>query len=69
MPLHRIIDFEPDYRDQLGNPHIMGYDLYSGNEKVGSVNDLLVDDSGKFRYLIVSTGIWIFGKKVLLPKR
>ena len=67
MPLHLIKDFDPDYHNHFENQSLLGYDLYSGSEKVGSVDDLLVDDSGKFRYLIVSTGIWIFGKKVLLP--
>jgi len=67
MPLHLIKDFDPDYRNHFENQSLLGYDLYSGTEKVGSVDNLLVDDNGKFRYLIVSTGIWIFGKKVLLP--
>ncbi len=67
MPLHLIKDFDPDYLNNFENQSPLGYDLYSGNEKVGSIDNLLVDDNGKFRYLIVSTGIWIFGKKVLLP--
>ncbi|PSB32028.1 DUF2382 domain-containing protein [Chlorogloea sp. CCALA 695] len=67
MPLHLIKDFDPDYLNHFENQSLLGYDLYSGNEKVGSIDNLLVDDNGKFRYLIVSTGIWIFGKKVLLP--
>jgi uncharacterized protein (TIGR02271 family) len=67
MPLHLINDFDPDYLNHFENQSLIGYDLYSGNEKVGSIDNLVVDDNGKFRYLIVSTGIWIFGKKVLLP--
>ena len=67
MPLHLIKDFDPDYLNHFENQSPLGYDLYSGKEKVGSIDNLLVDDNGKFRYLIVSTGIWIFGKKVLLP--
>lgn len=67
MPLHLIKDFDPDYLQHFENQSLLGYDLYSGNEKVGSIDNLLVDDNGKFRYLIVSTGIWVFGKKVLLP--
>lgn len=67
MSLHLIKDFDPDYLNHFENQSLLGYDLYSGNEKVGSIDNLLVDDNGKFRYLIVSTGIWIFGKKVLLP--
>jgi uncharacterized protein (TIGR02271 family) len=67
MPLHKIRDFDPDYRDSFGDHDIIGYSVYSGDDKVGSVDDMLVDDDGRFRYLVVNTGAWIFGKKVLLP--
>jgi uncharacterized protein (TIGR02271 family) len=67
MPLHRIKDYDPDYRDYLGNDDILGFDVYSGDEKAGSVEDLIVDEEGNFRYLILNTGLWIFGKKVMLP--
>lgn len=67
MPLLKIKDFDPDYREHFDNQDVIGYDLYAGDEKVGSVDDLLVDDTGKFRYLVVNTGVWIFGKKVLMP--
>ncbi len=67
MPLQKIRDFDPDYRNHFEGQDVIGYDLYSGTEKVGSVDDLLVDESGKIRYMIINTGAWIFGKKVLLP--
>jgi uncharacterized protein (TIGR02271 family) len=67
MALHRIKDFDPDYKTHFENGDIKGLDVYSGNEKVGSVEDVLVDDDGQFRYLVINTGAWIFGKKVLLP--
>lgn len=67
MPLHKVRDFDPDYRDHFENQDVIGYDLYAGQDKVGSVNDLLVDDAGKIRYLVINTGFWIFGKEVLLP--
>jgi uncharacterized protein (TIGR02271 family) len=67
MALHKIKDFDPDYRDHFDNGDIKGLDLYSNNEKIGSIDDVLVDDNGQFRYLIINTGIWILGKKVLLP--
>lgn len=67
MPLHKVREFYPDYREQFGDHDILGYSLYAGAEKVGAVDDLLVDDEGRFRYLLVNTGAWIFGKKVLLP--
>lgn len=67
MPLHRISDFDSNYRQHFDNQDVIGYDLYSSNDKVGSVDDLLVEDSGNLRYLVINTGAWIFGKKVLLP--
>jgi uncharacterized protein (TIGR02271 family) len=67
MPLHKIKDFDPDYHNHFDNQDIMNYDVYSGNEKIGSVSDLLVDDNANFRYLVINTGIWVLGKKVLLP--
>jgi uncharacterized protein (TIGR02271 family) len=40
----------------------------TNDEKIGTVNDVLVDeDQGRFRYFIVDTGFWVFGKKVLVP--
>lgn len=67
MSLQRIKDFDPDYRDHFEGNDLQNYDLYANGDKVGSVDDLLVDDDGRIRYLIINTGIWILGKKVLLP--
>ena len=69
MTLHKIKDFYPDYREQFGTHDLLSFELYAGieTEKIGSVDDMLVDDEGRFRYLIANTGAWIFGKKVLLP--
>jgi stress response protein YsnF len=70
MPLHRLKDFYPNYRETLADGQmdkITSYSVYVKEEKVGSAKDLLVDDSGHFRYLVVDTGPWIFGKNVLLP--
>ncbi|MBW4541201.1 MAG: DUF2382 domain-containing protein [Myxacorys chilensis ATA2-1-KO14] len=67
MALHKIKDFDPDYRSHFDNDDVIGLDLYSENDKVGSVDNVLVDDNGEFRYLVINTGIWVFGKTVLLP--
>jgi uncharacterized protein (TIGR02271 family) len=67
MALHKIADFNPDYKKHFGDRDIKGLDLYVANDKIGSVDDVLVDDGGQFRYLVISTGSWIMGKKVLLP--
>lgn len=67
MTLHRIRDFYPDYKEHFGDRDVKGLDLYAANDKIGSVDDVLVDDEGQFRYLIINTGGWIIGKKVLMP--
>ncbi|MBR8837174.1 MAG: DUF2382 domain-containing protein [Stigonema ocellatum SAG 48.90 = DSM 106950] len=69
MALHKIADFDPHYRDTFQGNDVKGLGLYADgtDEKIGSVSDVLVDDEGHFRYLVVDLGFWIFGKKVLLP--
>ncbi|RUS96650.1 hypothetical protein DSM106972_086730 [Dulcicalothrix desertica PCC 7102] len=69
MALHKISDYDPDYRDAIQGNDIKGMSVYTqgSDDKIGTVSDALVDDQGKFRYLIVDVGFWVFGKKVLLP--
>ncbi|MBD2432476.1 MULTISPECIES: DUF2382 domain-containing protein [Fischerella] len=70
MALVKLEDFYPDYREDGSDiDDIKSFDVYAQtNEKVGSVHDILVDEqTGKFRYFVVDTGFWVFGKKVLLP--
>jgi uncharacterized protein (TIGR02271 family) len=68
MPLLKIDDFDPNYRQSFGGDDIKGMDVYTqADEKIGTVSDVLVDEQGNFRYLVVDLGFWIFGKKVLLP--
>lgn len=68
MTLAKLADFYPNHKDILGDDDIQGYDVYAEtDEKIGSVDDVLVDESGRFRYFVIDTGSWVFGKKVLLP--
>ena len=69
MALLKLADAYPNYRQEIfGGDDIKGYDVYSqGEEKIGSVYDALVDDSGSFRYFVIDTGFWVFGKKILVP--
>lgn len=69
MALYKLHDFDSNYRDSFDGDDIKGLDVYTTltDEKIGTVSDALVDDEGRFRYLIVDTGFWVFGKKVLLP--
>ncbi|MEH1939371.1 MAG: DUF2382 domain-containing protein [Nostoc sp.] len=69
MVLYKLEDFEPSYRDSFEGHDIKGLGVYTQgtDEKIGTVSDVLVDEEGHFRYLVVDLGFWIFGKKVLLP--
>ncbi|MDJ0515161.1 MAG: DUF2382 domain-containing protein [Trichodesmium sp. MO_231.B1] len=70
MPLAKMTDIYPNYKEQIfGGEDIKKYSVYTAEseEKVGEIYDALVDEHGRFRYLVIDTGFWIFGKKVLLP--
>ncbi|MFQ4144521.1 PRC-barrel domain-containing protein [Chlorogloeopsis sp. ULAP02] len=70
MALLKLTDIVPNYREIFGKENIIDFSIYSNltDEKIGTVNDILVDEKeAKFRYLIIDLGFWIFGKKVLLP--
>lgn len=70
MTLIKLEDFYPNYRDDsLDVGDLKNFSVYAvGDDKVGSVSDILVDEqTGKLRYFVVDTGFWAFGKKVLLP--
>ncbi|MEM7554739.1 MAG: DUF2382 domain-containing protein [Cyanobacteria bacterium P01_A01_bin.84] len=70
MTLFKIEDFNPNYsQEAFDGEDIKGIDVYASNtdEKIGTIHNILVDETGRFRYLVIDTGFWIFGKKVLLP--
>lgn len=71
MALYKISNVYPNYdKNFFEGKDIKGMDVYAGantSEKVGTIDDVLVDEQGYFRYFVVDTGFWIFGKKVLLP--
>jgi sporulation protein YlmC with PRC-barrel domain len=47
---------------------IKGYSIVASDGRLGEVNDLLFDDdTWKIRWLVVDTGKWLSGRKVLLP--
>jgi uncharacterized protein YrrD len=68
MVLHRLAEFDPNYRETIQGNDIKGLGVYTdvGHEKIGTVTDVLVDEQGRFRYLIVDLGFWIFGKKSII---
>ncbi|MEL6165711.1 MAG: DUF2382 domain-containing protein, partial [Cyanobacteria bacterium J06628_3] len=66
--LYKLEDFDPNYKEVFGGEDIKQMSLYTqGGDKVGSVDDALVDHEGRFRYLVIDTGPLFLGKKVLLP--
>jgi uncharacterized protein (TIGR02271 family) len=68
MPLHKLEHFDPNYRESFGGDDIKSLDLYTeGGDRIGSVADVLVDDDGHFRYLVIDTSVDFLGKKILLP--
>jgi uncharacterized protein (TIGR02271 family) len=68
MPLHKLEHFDPNYRETFGGDDLKSLDLYTeGGDRVGSVSDVLVDDDGHFRYLVIDTSVDFLGKKILLP--
>ena len=75
MALYKIEDFTADSNydgpelDDSEVEKIKHFDVYSDidDDKVGTIKYILVDDSGRLRYLVVDTGFWFFGRQVLLP--
>jgi uncharacterized protein (TIGR02271 family) len=68
MPLHKLADFEPNYQEIFGGDDVKSLELYTqGGVRVGSVADALVDDDGRFRYLVIDTSFDSGRKQILLP--
>lgn len=69
MPLYKLEDFDPQYRQTFNGEDVKSMDLYteSGNH-IGKIADALVDNEGRFRYLVIDSGIAnSSGKQILLP--
>jgi sporulation protein YlmC with PRC-barrel domain len=46
---------------------LRGYQIRAADGEIGSVDDVLFEDTtSRVRYLVVETGSWLFGRKVLL---
>jgi len=56
-------------QDALGSDDFKGLDVYdTDDEKVVALKNILVDEAGRFRYLVVDTGFW-FCKQVIATSR
>ncbi|WP_414574624.1 DUF2382 domain-containing protein [Anabaena sp. CCY 9402-a] len=68
MPLYKLEEFDPNYRETFAGADVKSLELYTeGGVLVGSIADTLVDHDGRFRYLVVSTNLDSVNKKILLP--
>lgn len=68
MPLYKLEEFDPNYRETFGGADVKALELYTESGMlVGSIADALVDQDGRFRYLVVSTNLDATHKKILLP--
>jgi hypothetical protein len=54
-----------NYPEELGRLDTTGFDVEARDGSIGKVEELAIEDGES--YVVVDTGMWIFGKKVLLP--
>ena len=50
---------------RVSGRNVVGYEVEAVDGSIGKVDDATYDVSGSF--IVVDTGPWIFGKKVMLP--
>jgi uncharacterized protein (TIGR02271 family) len=68
MPLYKLEEFDPNYRDTFGGDDVKALDAYTeGGVRIGSITDALVDQDGRFRYLVIDSSLDSITKKILLP--
>lgn len=71
IPFEQLIAARKD-DGHSGDPHlrstseVIGYSIHATDGEIGEVEDFIVDESWKIRYLIVDTGKWLPGKNVLM---
>ena len=53
------------FREGIATQNLTGFDIEARDGKIGKVDEATNEVGGSF--LVVDTGPWIFGKKVLLP--
>jgi hypothetical protein len=53
------------YPEELGRLDVTGFDVEARDGSIGKVDEVTFEDGES--YVVVDTGVWIFGKKVLLP--
>jgi len=73
IPIEESIAAQHHKDKHEGDPHlrstseVKGYNLHATDGEIGEVEDFIIDDTTlSIRFLIVDTGNWLPGKKVLL---
>ena len=73
IPLEDIIKKQHPKRESndqhlRSTAEVSGYDIHASDGEIGEVDDFIIDsDNWGLRFLIVDTGNWFPGKKVVLP--
>ncbi|PNY79520.1 PRC and DUF2382 domain-containing protein [Deinococcus koreensis] len=65
-----LSDLVRDRNYDLSGTHeaVIGQAVYgSGGEKIGTVRELLAEDGGKIRYIVVEVGSWFTSREVVVP--
>lgn len=59
MVLYKLEDSNLEYRDAVSRDQIKGLDVYiSKDDEIGTVKNILVDEAGRFQYLVVDPDFW-----------
>ncbi|AFZ26224.1 conserved domain protein, TIGR02271+C111 [Cylindrospermum stagnale PCC 7417] len=68
MSLHKLEEFDPNYRETFGGDDVKGLEVYNqGEQSIGTVTDAVVDQNGRFRYLVINANVDNVSKTILLP--
>jgi hypothetical protein len=71
MPLFPLKDFYQNYDDQVDTcqgADLVGYTVCTnGEQPIGSIRDVLVDNTGHFRYLVLHISFWGQYKTIIVP--
>jgi hypothetical protein len=65
-------DVKPGIEERTGNPNlrsareVTGYHIQAPDGEIGHVEDFILDDAWKIRYLVINTRNWLPGRTVLI---
>jgi len=63
MVLYKLEEFDSNYQDALGSDDFKGLmSMQIQMMKLVALKNILVDEAGRFRYLVVDTGFWVWCK-------